>query len=86
MPRATRRLIKKISVKEKTSPKGDFNEVTTGVELHDPLRASELLAKDLGMLKERHEMTGADGGPIQFSDTELASRLQYLLTLAVEKG
>jgi phage terminase small subunit len=52
MDKAKRRLIKKISVKEKTSPKGDFTEVQTSVELHDPLRAAEMLGKDLGMFKE----------------------------------
>ena len=64
MPQPTRRLIKKITVKEKTSPKGDFTEVQTSVELHDPLKASELLARDLGMLKEKVEHSGPDGGPI----------------------
>ena len=56
MPKDTRRLIKKISVKEKTSPKGDYTEVQTSVELHDPLRASELLARDLGMLKDKTDL------------------------------
>ena len=51
MPIEHRQLIKKISVKEKTSPKGDFTEVQTSVEIHDPLKASELLARDYGMLK-----------------------------------
>ncbi len=64
MPQPTRRLIKKITVKEKTSQKGDFTEVQTSVELHDPLKASELLARDLGMLKEKVEHSGPEGGPI----------------------
>ena len=61
MPVDTRRLIKKISVKEKTSPSGDYTEVQTSVELHDPLKASELLARSLGILKDKFEMTGKDG-------------------------
>lgn len=56
MEKAKRQLIKKITVKEKTSPKCDYTEVQTSVELHDPLRASELLAKDLGMLREKMDI------------------------------
>ena len=60
-----RRLIKKIRVTEKTSPKGDFNEVQTSVEIHDPLKASELLGKSLGIFIDKSEWTGKDGDPIQ---------------------
>jgi hypothetical protein len=56
MSKDTRRLIKKISVKEKTSPKGDFTEVQTSVELHDPIKCSELLARDFGMLKDKADI------------------------------
>ena len=45
------RLLKKLKVKEKTSPAGDFTETETTFELHDPLRAAEMLGKDLGMFK-----------------------------------
>lgn len=33
-------------------------------KMHDKIRALEILAKHLGMLVERHEVTGEDGGPI----------------------
>jgi phage terminase small subunit len=56
MPEESRRLIKKITVKEKTSPKGDFTEVQTAVELHDPVRAAELLGKYHKMFIEKVDM------------------------------
>ena len=34
---------------------------------------------------EKHEVTGSDGGPVRFSDVELATRLQYLLSRAAER-
>lgn len=86
MPLENRRLIRKISVKEKTSPKGDFTEVQTSVELHDPLKASELLGRSLGGFIDKTEVTGKDGEPIQFSDTERAAKLQLLLLKAARRA
>lgn len=68
MSKAKRRLIKKISVKEKTSQKGDFNEVQTSVELHDPLKASELIARDLGLIKDGKNITVKEGGVVLVID------------------
>ncbi len=65
MDRNTAKLIKKIKTTTRTSAKGDWAEVETSVELHDPLRASELLARDLGMLKDKIEHSGPDGGLIE---------------------
>jgi phage terminase small subunit len=59
-----RRLIKKVKTIEKTSLKGDFTEVQTSVEIHDPLKASELLGKSLGIFIDKAELTGKDGSPL----------------------
>jgi phage terminase small subunit len=65
MDRSTSKLIKKLKTTTRTSSKGDWTEVETSFELHDPLKASELLARDLNMLKDRVEHSGPDGGPIE---------------------
>jgi hypothetical protein len=39
---------------------------------------ANIIARDLG-LKDSQEITGANGGPIQFSDTERAARLATLI-------
>jgi phage terminase small subunit len=62
----TSRLIKKIKVTEKTSQKGDWTECKTEVELHDPVRAGELLGQYHGMFKEKIEHSGPNGGPISY--------------------
>ena len=59
MDRDTARLIKKVKVTEKTSAKGDFTEVKTELELHDPLKASELLGRTHGMFKDKMEHSGS---------------------------
>jgi phage terminase small subunit len=56
MEREKAQLIKKIKVTEKTSAKGDWNEVQTTVEVHDPLKASELLGRTHGMFKDKVDM------------------------------
>lgn len=54
------------------------------VKLHDKVRALDALAKHLGLVIERHEVTGADGGPIEhrdlseLSDEELLQRVSQL--------
>ena len=51
------------------------------VRLHDKHAALVTLAKHLGMLKERIEMTGKDGGPLELRDVstgELAKRAREL--------
>lgn len=46
------------------------------------LKGAELLGKHIGMFKERHEHTGANGGPIETidkSDRDIAKDLAFLL-------
>jgi len=52
------------------------------VETYDPLPALELLAKYHGILVERHEHSGPDGGPIEIDDARerLADKLTRRLT------
>jgi phage terminase small subunit len=56
MDRDTARLIKKVKVTEKTSQKGDWTECKTEFELHDPLKASELLGRTHGMFVDKTEV------------------------------
>ena len=60
------RLVKKVKVTEKSDAKGDWTEVKTEVELHDPLKASELLGRSLGIFIDKTELSGKVGGPIVF--------------------
>ena len=59
------------SIKEdrviKEDAKGDKVTVYDKVSFktHDKIRALEILARHLGMLVERHEVTGEDGGPVK---------------------
>ena len=69
---------------EKSDAAGKYNEV---------LRGAELLARYLGMFIERHEVTGKDGGPIEYEKVKedadafsrsiagLASRNESLQTI-----
>lgn len=54
----TSRLIKKIKVTERTSQEGDWTESKTEVELHDPVRAAELLGRYHGAFKDKVEHSG----------------------------
>lgn len=56
---------KKVTVYDKVSFK-----------MHDKIRALEILARHLGMLVERHEVTGEDGGPV---------KIEYILVDKKEK-
>lgn len=53
------RLIKKVKVTEKTSQKGDWTECKTEVELHDPVKAAELLGRYHGMFQDKIEHSGS---------------------------
>ena len=64
MPVEAKKLIKKIKVTEKTSAAGDWTECKTEVELHDPLKASELLGRTHGIFVDKTELTGKDGSPL----------------------
>jgi hypothetical protein len=43
-------------------------------------------AKVLGLLTDKHEHTGKDGGPIEVSDTEAARRIAFVLANAARKA
>lgn len=53
------------------------------VKLHSKLDALGKLGQHLGLFKQQHEHTGANGGPIQtesLSDLEIARRIAFALT------
>lgn len=57
------------------------------VKLHSKLDALGKLGQHLGLFKERHEHTGADGGPIKVSsDMDLARYAAFILDKGVRKG
>lgn len=68
-----------------------FAEITTRVDaiIRDQKFAGasaellnpQIIARDLG-LKDQQEISGPEGGPIEVSDTELATRLATILNLA----
>ena len=69
MPPGESRALKSIkedrAIKEDANGKGVTVYDKVSFTMHDKIRALELLAKHRGMLVERHEMTGEEGGPIQ---------------------
>lgn len=58
------------------------------IELYDPLRALELLARHHGLLVDRTELTGKDGAPIEVSDARgrLLDRLARRAPDADDRG
>ncbi|MBT9132008.1 MAG: hypothetical protein DDT33_00516 [Firmicutes bacterium] len=60
------------------------------IKLHDKLRALDSLAKHLGLFVNRVEVTGKDGGPIQYDLTKLSveelSTLETLLGKSTSSG
>lgn len=66
MDRNTAKLIKKIKTTTRTSAKGDWTEVETNIELHDPLKASELLGRSLGIFIDKTALTDPSGAPLTF--------------------
>ena len=82
MPRDAARCVAEVS-ESKTGRGG-----TVRVKLHDKKRALDALARHLGMFVEKHERTGAGGGPIQMedvpelSDTERLHRIEALFERA----
>jgi terminase small subunit-like protein len=47
----------------------DDGSISIEVELHDKLVALDKLGKSIGLFKERHEVSGPNGGPVQLEDT-----------------
>ncbi len=60
------------------------------LKLHDKLRALDALAKNLGLFVNRVEVTGRDGGPIQYDLSRLSieelSTLETLLGKSTSSG
>ena len=54
-------------------------EHTHKIKVWDKNSALEKLAKHLGMFVERKEITGKDGGPIEFAETAPSEKLKALL-------
>lgn len=74
MPPGESRALKAIkedrAIKEDANGKGVMVYDKVSFIMHDKIRALEILARHLGMMIERHELTGQDGGPLQ---------IQYIL-------
>jgi len=69
MPPETSRALQSIKEDRVIKEDADGRKTTVydkvGFKMHDKIRALEILAKHKGMLVERHEVTGEDGGPIK---------------------
>ena len=69
MPPGESRALKAIkedrAIKEDANGKGVTVYDKVSFTMHDKIRALEILAKHLGMLVERHELMGDEGGPIK---------------------
>lgn len=52
-------------------PGGETELVKRTIKIHDPTGATATLLKLFGMITERHEHTGPDGGPIEHRNAEL---------------
>ncbi len=80
MPPGESRALKSIkedrAIKEDANGKGVTVYDKVSFTTHDKIRALEILAKHLGMLVERHEVTGEDGGPI---------KIEYVLVKAKKR-
>lgn len=71
IPEDVRRAISGVEVLEEFSGRGgDRSQVgwTKKIKFWDKARALEMLAKHLGLLKERVELTGKDGGPVEVAE------------------
>lgn len=55
------------------------------IKAADKLRALENLARHLGMFRERVEVSGPEGGPINLSMNDRAERVQALLSVAAAR-
>lgn len=66
LPTSTSKAIKTLKEKTETLFRegGEIKKIHIEVALHDKLSALQMLGKELGMFKEKCEITGEDGGPI----------------------
>ena len=83
------RIIKSIkqtkSVRRTPGSDSVVEEIKTEFTLHDKVKSTELLARHLGILHDKTEITGAEGGPISFTDLERATKLQRLIAMAKKR-
>ncbi len=61
-------LIKRVKVTKRTSTRGDWTETRTVVELHDALKAAELMGQALGMFKTNIDATAHPAIPVNYED------------------
>lgn len=54
--------------------------------IHDKLKALELMGKEIGMFKEKHEVTGKDGGPVKMKLEDLSDEFLIELLAAGTSG
>ncbi|KKL75091.1 hypothetical protein LCGC14_2058350 [marine sediment metagenome] len=80
MPPEESRALKSIKEDRAIKESPDGKDVTVydkvSFTMHDKIRALEILAKHLGMLVERHEVTGEDGGPVQIEYVLMKAKKQ----------
>lgn len=72
-------------VSETVTEKGSNIKIKT----NDKMKAIELLGRHLGMFREKLEVTGGDGGPIQYknlTDEEKQQRITELLAKRAQSG
>lgn len=62
-----------------------FAKAEGPVRWENKLKALELLARHLGILHDKTELTGADGGPMAFTDLERATKLQRIIAMAKKR-
>lgn len=55
------------------------------VKLHSKVDALEKIGRHLGAYRDKIELTGKDGGPIEISDIEAARRVAFLLAKGVNE-
>lgn len=69
IPVWARKAISSVKVRREKVGLGDAPVEVVEFKLWDKVSALEKLAKILGLMKERHEFTGKDGGPIEHGGT-----------------
>jgi len=67
-------LIKRVNQKrtQRASDEGTITETFITIELHDPLTALQLIGKHHKLFTEKTEVTGANGGPIEYKADDAA--------------
>ncbi|MCK4783334.1 MAG: terminase small subunit [Desulfobacteraceae bacterium] len=80
MPEGASRALKSIREDRVIKEDADGKKVTVydkvKFDLYDKVRVIELVAKHLGMLVERHEVTGEDGGPVKIEYVLIKAKKQ----------